>query len=96
MSKIITYKLNLNWIRFGFYSWSLIFIPLISFLHLPSVTSIVGALGGLLASLLAIKLPNIFEISLVERWNNIYIWMLVVIIIESSFISLVRLFLSNW
>jgi len=55
----------------------------------------VGALGGLLASLLAIRLRNIFEISLVERWNNIYIWMLVAIIIESSFIFFVRFSLSN-
>jgi hypothetical protein len=59
------------------------------------VISIVGALGGLLASLLAIRLRNIFEISLVERWNNIYIWMLVAIIIESSFIFFVRFSLSN-
>jgi hypothetical protein len=97
MWKIIIHKINLNWIRFGFYSWSfiMIFIPLVSLLHLPSVTSIVGALGGLLASLLAIRLRNIFEISLVERWNNIYIWMLVAIIIESSFIFFVRLSLSN-
>jgi len=96
MWKIIIHKINLNWIRFGFYSWSFIitFIPLLSFLHLPSVTSIVGALGGLLASLLAIRLRNISEISLVERWNNIYIWMLVAIIIESSFIFFVRLSLS--
>ena len=96
MWKIIIHKINLNWIRFGFYSWSfiMIFIPLVSFLHLPSVTSIVGALGGLLASLLAIRLRNISEISLVERWNNIYIWMLVAIIIESSFIFFVRFSLS--
>jgi hypothetical protein len=97
MWKIIIHKINLNWIRFGFYSWSfiIIFIPLVIFLHLPSVTSIVGALGGLLASLLAIRLRNMFEISLVERWNNIYIWMLVAIIIESSFIFFVRFSLSN-
>src|ERR671912_1307325 len=97
MWKIIIHKINLNWIRFGFYSWSfiMIFIPLVSFLHLPSVTSIVGALGGLLASLLAIRLRNIFEISLVEKWNNIYIGMLVAIIIESSFIFFVRFSLSN-
>ena len=97
MWKIIIHIINLNWIRFGFYSWSfiIIFIPLVSFLHLPSVTSIVGALGGLLATLLAIRLRNIFEISLVARWNNIYIWMLVAIIIESSFIFFVRIFLSN-
>ena len=71
------------------------FIPLVTFLHLPSVMSIVGALGGLLASLLAIRLRNIPEISLVERWNNIYIWMLVGIIIESSFLFFVRFSLSN-
>ena len=96
MWKIIIHKINLNWIRFGFYSWSFIitFIPFVTFLHLPSVTSIVGALGGLLASLLAIRLRNIPEISLVERWNNIYIWMLVAIIIESSFIFFVRFSLS--
>jgi hypothetical protein len=97
MWKIIIHKINLNWIRFGFYSWSFIitFIPLVTFLHLPSVTSIVGALGGLLASLLAIRLRNISEISLVERWNNIYIWMLVAIIIESSFLFFIRFSLSN-
>ena len=97
MWKIIIHKINLNWIRFGFYSWSFIitFIPLVTFLHLPSVTSIVGALGGLLASILAIRLRNIFEISLVERWNNIYIWMLVAIIIESSFLLFVRFSVSN-
>jgi hypothetical protein len=91
--KIIINKINLNWIRFGFYSWSFIitFIPLITFFHPPSVTSILGILGGLLASLLAIRLKIIFEISLVERWNNIYIWMLVSIFIESGFLFFVRL-----
>ena len=66
MWKIIIHKINLNWIRFGFYSWSFIitFIPFVTFLHLPSVTSIVGALGGLLASLLAIRLRN----SLKSHW----------------------------
>lgn len=90
--KIIINKINLNWIRFGFSSWFfiIIFIPLVTFFHLPSVTSIVGILGGLLASLLAIRLRNISEISLVERWNNIYIWMLVLIIIESTFMLFVR------
>ena len=97
MWKIIIHKLNLNWIRFGFYSWAfiIIFVPLVAFLHLPSEISIVGILGGLLASLLAIRLRNIFEMSLVERWNNIYIWMLVAIIIESSFLLFVRFSLSN-
>ena len=90
--KIIINKINLNWIRFGFNSWLfvIIFIPLVTFLHPPSATSIVGILGGLLASLLAIRLRNISEISLVERWNNIYIWMLVLIIIESTFLLFVR------
>ena len=90
--KIIINKINLNWIRFGFSSWFfiIIFIPLVTFFRPPSVTSIVGILGGLLASLLAIRLRNIFEISLVERWNNIYIWMLVLIIVESSFILFLR------
>jgi hypothetical protein len=90
--KIIINKINLNWIRFGFSSWLfvIIFIPLVTFLHPPSVASIVGILGGLLASLLAIRLRNISEISLVERWNNIYIWMLVLIIIESTFQLFVR------
>jgi len=63
---------------------------LVTFLHPPSVTSIVGTLGGLIASLLAIRLRNIFEISLVERWNNIYIWMLVSIIIEAIFLFFIR------
>ena len=91
--KIIINKINLNWIRFGFYSWSFIitFIPLVTFLHPPSVTSIVGTIGGLLATLLAIRLRNILEISLVERWNNIYIWMLVSIIIEAIFLFFIRL-----
>ena len=33
MWKIIIHKINLNWIRFGFYSWSFIitFIPLVTF-----------------------------------------------------------------
>jgi hypothetical protein len=90
--KIIINKINLNWIRFGFYSWSfiIIFIQLITFFHPPSVTSILGTLGGVLASLLAIRLKIIFEISLVERWNNIYIWMLVAIFIESGFLLFVR------
>ena len=93
MWKIIINKINLNWIRFGFYSWSFIitFIPLVTFFHPPSVTSIVGTLGALLASLLGIRLKIIFEISLAERWNNIYIWMLVSIFIQSGFILFVRL-----
>ena len=92
MWKIIINKLNLNWIRFGFYSWSfiIIFIPLVTFFHPPSVTSIVGTLGALLASLLAIRLKIIFEISLAERWNNIYIWILVSIFIESGYLLFVR------
>ena len=91
--KIIINKINLNWIRFGFYSWSFIitFIPLVTFLHPPSVTSVVGTIGGLLATLLAIRLRNILEISLVERWNSIYIWMLVLIIIEAIFLFFIRL-----
>lgn len=91
--KIIINKINLNWIRFGFYSWSFIitFIPLVTFFHPPSVTSVVGTIGGLLATLLAIRLRNILEISLVERWNNIYIWMLVLIIIEAIFLFFIRL-----
>jgi hypothetical protein len=91
--KIIINKISLNWIRFGFYSWSfiIIFIPLITFFHLPSVTSVVGTLGGLLASLLSIRLKIIFEVSLIERWNNIYIWMLVSIFIELGFLLFVRL-----
>ena len=91
--KVIIHKINLNWIRFGFYSWSFVitFVPLMTFLHPPSLTSIVGTLGGLLATLLAIRLRNIFEISLVERWNDIYIWMLVSIIIESIFLLFVKI-----
>ena len=93
MWKIIINKLNLNWIPFGFYSWSFIitFIPLATIFHPPTVTSIVGTLGALLASLLGIRLKIIFEISLAERWNNIYIWMLVSIFIESGFLLFVRL-----
>jgi hypothetical protein len=92
MWKIIINKINLNWILFGFYSWSFIitFIPLLTFFHPPSVTSIVGTLGALLASLLSIRLKIMFEISLIERWNNIYIWMLVSIFIESGFLLFVR------
>jgi hypothetical protein len=95
MWKIIINKINLNWIRFGFYSWSfiIVFIPILTFFHQPSVTSILGTLGGLLASLLSIRLKIIFELSLVERWNNIYIWMLVSIFIESGFLFFVRSFL---
>ncbi|MGI0050853.1 MAG: hypothetical protein ACRD8K_03860 [Nitrososphaeraceae archaeon] len=91
--KIIINKINLNWIRFGFYSWAFIitFIPLVTFFHPPSVTSVVGTIGGLLATLLAIRLRNILEISLVERWNNIYIGMLVLIIIEAIFLFFIRL-----
>lgn len=91
--KIIINKINLNWIRFGFYSWAFIitFIPLVTFFHPPSVTSVVGTIGGLLATLLAIRLRNILEISLVERWNNIYIEMLVLIIIEAIFLFFIRL-----
>ena len=93
MWKIIINKLNLNWIRFGFYSGSfiIIFILLVTFFHPPSVTSIVGTLGALLASLLGIRLKIMYEISLAERWNNIYIWMLVSIFIESGFLLFVRL-----
>jgi hypothetical protein len=93
MWKIIINKINLNWIRFGFYSWSFIitFIPLITIFHPPSGTSIVGTLGGLLASLLSIRLKIIFEMSLVERWNNIYSWMLVSIFIELGYLFFVRL-----
>jgi hypothetical protein len=93
MWKIIINKINLNWIRFGFYSWSFIitFIPLVTIFHPPSVTSIVGTLGALLASLLGIRLKIIYEVSLAERWNNIYIWMLVSIFIESGFLLFVRL-----
>ncbi len=92
MWKIIINKISLNWIRFGFYSWCFIitFIPLLTFFHPPSVTSIVGTLGALLASLLSIRLKIMFEISLIERWNNIYIWMLVSIFIESGFLLFVR------
>ena len=92
MWEIIINKINLNWIRFGFYSWSFIitFIPLVTFFHPPSLTSIVGTLGALLASLLSIRLKIIFEISLAERWNNIFIWMLVSVFIESGFLLFIR------
>ena len=92
MWEIIINKINLNWIRLGFYSWSFIitFIPLVTFFHPPSLTSIVGTLGALLASLLSIRLKIIFEISLAERWNNIFIWMLVSVFIESGFLLFIR------
>jgi hypothetical protein len=92
MWEIIINKINLNWIRLGFYSWSFIitFIPLVTFFHPPSLTSIVGTFGALLASLLSIRLKIIFEISLAERWNNIFIWMLVSVFIESGFLLFIR------
>ena len=91
--KIVIHKINLNWIRFGFCSGSFIiaFIPIISFFHPPSLTSIVGTFAGLLGILLAIRLRNIFEISLVEKWNTVYILMLVSIIIEAIFTFFIKL-----